>query len=136
MGDHLVKFSKEMLGTVSDQKGDGSINNFFMRMVNTRSADRMKRMIETAGGKIVLGSAEDCDSAEKFIPFTIISNPKLDSEVMKDEIFGPILPVVGVSSMDAAIDLVQRVDPTPLALYVYTQDEGIAEKVLFSCTSG
>jgi len=134
--DELAKFSSQVLGTVSDQKGDGSINNFFNRMVNTRSADRMKRMIATAGGKIVFGSVEDCDSAERFTPFTIISNPKLDSEVMTDEIFGPILPVVGVASVDAAIDLVKKIDPTPLALYVYTQDESVAEKVMFSCTSG
>merc|ERR1711941_150502 len=55
---------------------------------------------------------------------------------MTDEIFGPILPVVGVNSVDAAIDLVHKVDPTPLALYVYTQDESVAERVLFSCMSG
>jgi aldehyde dehydrogenase (NAD+) len=134
--DELVKFSSEVLGTVSDQKGDGSVGNYFMRIVNVRNAERMKRIIATSGGDVVCGSVEDCDIEEKFIPFTVISNPNLNSEVMTDEIFGPVLPVVGVDSVDAAIEVVRKVDPTPLALYVYTQDEIAAEKVLTSCTSG
>merc|ERR1712187_719859 len=100
------------------------------------NAERMKRVIATSGGDVLFGSVEACVIEEKFIPFTIISNPDLNSEVMTDEIFGPVLPVVGVDSLDAAISLVHKVDPTPLALYVYTQDKAAAEKVLTSCTSG
>ena len=54
---------------------------------------------------------------------------------MRDEIFGPILPVVPVPSIDAAIDFVNA-RPKPLALYVFTERDATAEKVIAHTSSG
>uniref|UniRef100_A0A7S2NGD7 Aldehyde dehydrogenase domain-containing protein n=1 Tax=Zooxanthella nutricula TaxID=1333877 RepID=A0A7S2NGD7_9DINO len=134
--DELVKFASKRLGSPQDQRGDGSKYDFIQRIVNSRNAGRLKEYIDTSGGKIVFGSAQDCDVEGKFIPFTIISNPDRSSKVLREEIFGPILPVLGVDSVDAAIGVARDIDATPLALYVYTRDGAIAEKVMHSVTSG
>jgi aldehyde dehydrogenase (NAD+) len=55
--------------------------------------------------------------------------------VMQDEIFGPILPVIAVDSMDEAIRFV-RSRPHPLALYVFAEDQGVCDAVVSSTTSG
>jgi aldehyde dehydrogenase (NAD+) len=134
--DELHKFASKRLGTPQDQRGDGSKYDYIQRIVNSRNTERLKRYIETAGGKIVYGSVEEIDVAGNFVPFTIISNPDTSSEVLSQEIFGPILPVIGIETLDSAISIARNIDDTPLALYVYTEDDKMAEKVMTSITSG
>jgi aldehyde dehydrogenase (NAD+) len=56
-------------------------------------------------------------------------------KLMKDEIFGPILPVLTVRGVDEAIDFVNRRDK-PLALYVFSRNHDKAERVLRETSSG
>ena len=73
---------------------------------------------------IYLGGNADKDSL--FMAPTIVDNPRLDSQVMKDEIFGPILPVISYQNKDQIIDLVERY-PKPLAGYVFTGDSSFGD---------
>jgi len=116
--------------------GAGSKSNpNWGKIINSRHCDRLKRLIETSGGEVVCGGADDIDSEARYVPFTILRNVNTDAPIMFEEIFGPILPIIPVNDMQEAIDFVKARE-RPLALYVYSQDKVFTEKVLHECTSG
>jgi aldehyde dehydrogenase (NAD+) len=84
-------------------------------------------------GKVVVGG--QADEADRYLAPTILRDVPADSPVMADEIFGPILPVLSVPSIDAAISFVNA-RPKPLALYVYAEDEAVSADVIERTTSG
>ena len=55
------------------------------------------------------------------VDLTLIDQPDDDSAVMREEIFGPVLPIVTVSSADEAINRINR-GPKPLAAYIFSED--------------
>jgi len=57
-------------------------------------------------GTILTGGAETVDVKEKYFPPTVVVNPSQDSKLMKEEIFGPILPVLEIKSIDEAINFI------------------------------
>ena len=59
----------------------------------------------------------------------LLDSPELDSPVMQDEIFGPILPIIPYSSLDAALSIIQE-KPEPLALYLFSNDKATKKRVL------
>jgi acyl-CoA reductase-like NAD-dependent aldehyde dehydrogenase len=101
------------------------------RIVSTRHFDRLAGLL--AGGTVYLGGRHD--RADKFIAPTVLVDVSPDSPVMQEEIFGPILPVLEVESVQEVIDFVNA-RPSPLGLYVFAEDEGVAEQSLNSTTSG
>ena len=71
---------------------------------------------EKHNGEILIGG--NYDIKEKYIEPTIIVKPSLDSKLMKEEIFGPILPVYFFEKIDEVIDFINK-RPKPLALYYF-----------------
>jgi aldehyde dehydrogenase (NAD+) len=65
----------------------------------------------------------------------VVTDPDLDSPLMTEEIFGPILPVVTVNSVDDAVELVNS-RPKPLALYLFTENNDTVQTVLGNTSSG
>jgi aldehyde dehydrogenase (NAD+) len=88
-----------------------------LRIVNRRQFDRLVALLEATEGTVVAGGRWHDDSLR--IEPTVIVNPRPDDAVMTDEIFGPILPVLSVESVDEAVEFVNA-GPKPLALYVFT----------------
>ena len=72
------------------------------RIVNDRNFERLSKMLRD--GEVVCGGR--ADARERYIAPTILRGVSPDAPVMQDEIFGPILPVLAVPSMDAAIEFV------------------------------
>ena len=103
----------------------------YARIVNERHHARLSRLLDS-GEKVVGG---ETDVASKYIAPTVLRNVDPDSPVMADEIFGPILPVLTVPDIDAAIDFVNE-RPKPLALYVFTSDKDHAARVIERTSSG
>ena len=66
---------------------------------------------------------------------TIIDNVKMGDKVMSEEIFGPVLPVIGYDEIDEAIDIVNTGEK-PLALYIFSNNLRIRKKILNNTTSG
>ena len=66
-------------------------------------------MLKDHGGNVLTGaqSEEDVKAETRFIPPTIIENPRLDSRLMTEEIFGPILPIVTMKNIDEGIKLIR-----------------------------
>lgn len=128
--DELVK---KMNDTLSQFYPDGPAKApEYCRIVNERHFQRLKKLLE-GGGEIAIGG--DSDMSSKYIGPTVMVNCTFDDLVMKDEIFGPILPIVPVKNEDEAIALIQGREK-PLAFYVFSNNRSLIEKMKNSCTSG
>jgi len=106
------------------------------RIVNDRHFARIRTLVEKSieqGARLELGGK--FESSEKYIAPTVLSGVKPDHAVMSDEIFGPVLPVIAVDSLDEAIAFV-RARPKPLALYVFSKRSDQTERVLRETSSG
>ena len=89
----------------------------FARIVNEHHFDRLCALIED--DKVVIGG--ETDRRDRYVAPTIMDEVCMDDAVMADEIFGPLLPVLPVSSLDHAIERVGE-RPNPLALYLFSTD--------------
>jgi coniferyl-aldehyde dehydrogenase len=108
-------------------------------IISARHVERIQGLLEDAraAGCDVrpLEQAGDLDPAARQLPMSLVMDPPDDLELMREEIFGPILPVKAYDALDDAIDHVNAGE-RPLALYVFAHDEGVAEDVLLRTTSG
>lgn len=66
---------------------------------------------------------------------TLVLEPSLDSPLMKEEIFGPILPIITVDSMEAGIKFVNS-RPKPLALYAFSDKNEVLDNIIKKTSSG
>lgn len=123
----LVKAHRQFFGENSIDSPD------LARIVNARHFNRLRGLLETCGGEVVVGG--QTDEATRFIAPTVIRNPRPDADIMRDEIFGPLLPVISVPSIAAAIEFV-RARPHPLALYVFSSSKATVKRVVDSTSSG
>ena len=102
-------------------------------IINSRQAGRVSKLAETAGGNTVRGGTYDVDAHRGEL--TVIVDPDADADLMREEIFGPLLPVVTVDSMDDAIAHVQQ-GPKPLAVYLFSEDHGNQDRVVNEISNG
>ena len=129
--DELIK---KMIHYVEKFYGnDSQQSDCYCRIINDKSYQRLISYMDE--GKIIYGGK--CDAKERFIQFTLleINDPNLcDLNVLKTEIFGPILPVITFDNIDKVSEyIVQR--PKPLAFYYFGNDEA-AFDLLNRTTSG
>lgn len=102
-------------------------------ILNTRHASRLAELVRTAGGRTIRGGTIDLDAHRGQL--TVIVDPDADSPLMREEIFGPVLPLVTVDSLDDAIAHVQR-GPKPLATYLFTESRAVETRVLDEISTG
>ena len=110
---------------------DPRVSPDYCRIVNDRNFERLSKMLRD--GEVVCGG--NAAAEERYIAPTILRRVPPEAPVMQDEIFGPILPVLTVPSMDAAIEFVTD-RPKPLALYLFSNDEATQRKVIDRTSSG
>ena len=101
------------------------------RIVNERHLARIVSYLE--GQEIVHGGKSNAET--KYIEPTLVLNPALDSPLMQQEIFGPILPIVTVKDIYQAITFVNE-RAKPLALYVFTKNQDFEKEVLNKTSAG
>ncbi|AAN56668.1 coniferyl aldehyde dehydrogenase [Shewanella oneidensis MR-1] len=120
-----------MYGEVAKNKDYGSI-------INARQFDRLMAVLEdakTKGAKIISASNEAIDSLNRKIPTQLITHTTEDMQLMQEEIFGPLLPIIGYDTLDEAIRYI-NLRARPLALYVMSFDEANQQKILQQTHSG
>mmetsp|Transcript_16914 Transcript_16914/g.37174 ORF Transcript_16914/g.37174 Transcript_16914/m.37174 type:complete len:527 (-) Transcript_16914:76-1656(-) len=105
------------------------------KIVNERHWDRVQHLVSSSGGEVFSAGSSPSDRASRFIPPTIVSRPDPEAPIMREEIFGPVISVMPVDDLDAAITFIQERE-TPLALYVFSPDRSRAEHVVSSTQSG
>ena len=123
---------KEMKKSVEGYFGDNPADSpDFARIINHRQFDRLQSLL--TDGKIIIGG--NYNRVEKYIAPTILDDVALDSPIMQEEIFGPILPVLSYDTLEDAIAIVNS-KPKPLALYFFSHNKEKQEKILRETTSG
>jgi aldehyde dehydrogenase (NAD+) len=123
--EHLKETVLQFYGNDPQQSPD------YGRIVSTHHFDRLVGLL--GSGTIYHGGRHDRD--DRFIAPTVLVNVSPDSPVMREEIFGPILPVLEVDDVQEVIDFVNA-RPSPLGLYLFAEDQRVAEQILNATTSG
>ena len=103
------------------------------RIVNQRQFDRLAGYLSATKGTVALGGGTDA-SALRIQP-TVVVDPDPEELLMTNEIFGPILPVLTVQSLDEAIKFVNS-RPKPLSAYLFTKTKSIRERVIKEVPAG
>lgn len=106
-------------------------NPDYGKIVNEKHFNRLKGLINEE--KTVWGGKSD--EKEKRIEPTVMVDVSWEDAVMGEEIFGPILPILTYKTLDEAV-LVIESHPHPLALYCFTEDKGVKERILKKCRFG
>jgi len=126
------KLEAALADAVQAKFGDDPVQSpVYGRIVNHRHFDRLTDLL--ASGRVVIGGQTDRE--QKYIAPTVLADVSPDSAVMGEEIFGPILPIISVPSLDAAIEFITSRDK-PLALYAFTDAESTKERILAETSSG
>ena len=103
----------------------------YPRIVNKKAFDRLIRLINK--NNIYFGGHSDKEIL--YVEPTILNDISWDDEVMQEEIFGPILPVLEFKDVDDVIKIINS-KPKPLALYYFSEDNSKIKKILYSTSSG
>ena len=123
--DELIKAIEQFYGT------DTASSDGYGKIINERQWHRLVGYF--ADGNIIYGGKSDASIL--FIEPTLMTEVSMDSKIMQDEIFGPILPILTYDSNEAALDIIQR-NPNPLAFYVFTNDLATEQYWLTNVPSG
>lgn len=112
--------------------GDNPCNNEqFPKIINERHFNRIVSLIDI--DKVVYGG--DYNNETLKIEPTIVDNVNWDDNIMKEEIFGPIFPILTYKDLDEVIqEIIQR--PNPLALYIFTKNNKLENRVLEMIPAG
>jgi len=115
-----MKFVKALQTTIQEFYGAQiEQSEDFGRIVNDNHFNRLVNIIEDSRQQVIYGGESNAD--ELFVAPTIILDPKLSDSVMQQEIFGPILPIIGYDTFNEVYDIVEQYEK-PLALYLFTED--------------
>mgnify|MGYP000031968588 CR=1 FL=1 len=96
---------------------DPKQSDSYGRIVNNRHLTRLNHYLD--GQNVVIGG--ECDNEQNYLAPTVVLAPDIDSPIMQDELFGPILPIVIVADINAAMALVKS-RAKPLAAYIFSKN--------------
>ena len=103
----------------------------FGRIVSARHFDRLKLLLDQT--PVLLGG--ETSREDRFIAPTVLGPVTWDAAVMEDEIFGPLLPIIAYDNISEVIAQI-KARPKPLALYLFSNDEGLQQRVLSEISFG
>ncbi|MED5245618.1 MULTISPECIES: aldehyde dehydrogenase [Priestia] len=127
--DELLANLKEVVTNTYGE--DVSQNLDFPHVVSEKHFDRLSSFL--TNGDIVFGGKTD--RSRLFIEPTVLDNISWEDNVMQDEIFGPILPVIVYDEISEVIQAIVK-RPKPLALYLFSEDEAVQDHILNSVSFG
>lgn len=114
-------------------------NDDYTAIINERQYSRLQSWIDDAKEKganfhVVNPKNEDLSGTRK-LALHFVTNVNDDMTIMQEELFGPIFPVIGYDSLDGAIEYINE-RPRPLALYLFSSELDVQQKVLENTHSG
>jgi len=111
--DELVTEIKKVLMQFFGE--DPGISDYYGKIINEKQFDRLIKYL--SDGKIIHGGKSDRNKL--YIEPTLVDEVDIDSPIMKEEIFGPVFPVVTFSTMEDALRIISQ-NKNPLAFYLFT----------------
>jgi len=127
---------EELRRALDEFTSDSEPTAHYCAMVSDVHARRMEQLVESAeeaGAKVEWGGKREADTRR--MPPTVLTQVHRGMAVMQEEIFGPILPLVGVEHMEEAIEFINA-DAKPLALYVFSRNPHKTEEILRRTSAG
>ncbi len=103
----------------------------YARIINQKQFDRLTNLWQNE--TIIYGGKTNPQT--NFISPTLLDNINPDSPIMQEEIFGPILPILDYDNLEEVITFINQ-RPKPLALYIFSNNKYLQEKILNSTSSG
>ena len=103
----------------------------YPRIINSNNWKRLVSLIDPE--KVIYGGKTN--ELERYIAPTLLDEPALDSEIMKDEIFGPLLPILSYEDEKDLNTIINKYEK-PLSLYTFTQDQDFAERMIRNYSFG
>ena len=138
--DKVQEFAEAFANEIKQMYGDTDAkrheSNDIVHIVDKHATERHAALIKDAiakGATQIIGGVSDIENC--YTPITVLTNVTPDMDIMKSEIFGPILPIVAYKTLDEAIQFVQT-RPKPLALYIFGKSKSNIDRVLRETTSG
>jgi aldehyde dehydrogenase (NAD+) len=129
MKNTFINHLKEEITAAYGTKPEESLD--FARIINLKNWNRLTAMIEKE--KVIYGG--QTDESDCYISPTLIDEYDVDSPIMRDEIFGPLLPILEYSS-DADLHAVISKYEKPLSLYVFTENKAFAAQIIQNYSFG
>jgi aldehyde dehydrogenase (NAD+) len=132
----MPQFIEAMKDAIARTYGNAMQSPDYCRIINGRNFERVSHLIDDAvahGAVIVAGGERD--EAQKFIAPTLLSGVSNDAAIMREEIFGPVLPIVAYRDLADPIAAINA-RPKPLALYIYAKDHSRANRVIQETSAG
>src|SRR3954452_17124569 len=137
--DRLEDFARLAAEHVRDAMPGFCTSESCTGIISTRHRDRIAALLDEArerGADVrELEQAPDGNAGSRQMPLALVLDPPDDLGIMREEIFGPILPVKPYDELDEAVAHVNTGE-RPLALYVFAKDQAVADDVLRRTTSG
>lgn len=135
--EHLApKLIKQLKSTIEEFYGeDPSTSKDLSRIVNRNHFQRLSSLLDDPSTAEKIVSGGERDEKTLYIAPTLIENPPLDSPIMAEEIFGPLLPIITVRDVNAAIDIIND-KPKPLAIYLFSTNKNYVKKFTEETSSG
>jgi coniferyl-aldehyde dehydrogenase len=134
--DKVDSFAEEVKKTFARFYPDGAEDRpEYCSLVNDRHAERIKAMLDDAQAKGATVIPCAPWNGGNRIPLHIVTGVTADMRIAQEEVFGPILPVVGYDNLDQAIAYVVD-QPHPLALYLFSTKADVRDRVLGETRSG
>ncbi len=135
--DEFVKKSVEVLkARYGATPQDSATSPDLAHIVNERHTKRVAGLLEDAkqkGAKVVFG--DFVSEKDHFVAPTLLENCSSDSRIMKEEVFGPLLPIIPYRDLGTVIDHINA-DQKPLALYIFSRNETNINRVMKNTSAG
>ncbi len=106
-------------------------SNDFARVISSKNVHRLSELMKN--GQIVTGGTTDSET--RYVAPTIIKDVKPGDPIMKEEIFGPILPVIDFEEFDEVYDIIKQ-HPKPLSVYIFSSNKRLVREFLMKTQSG
>lgn len=106
-------------------------SNDFARVINSENVQRLSELMKC--GQIVVGGTTDPET--RYVAPTVIRDVKPGDNIMKEEIFGPVLPVIDFEEFDEVYDIIEQ-NPKPLATYIFTRNKKLVREFMRKTQSG
>ncbi|KAM7520123.1 hypothetical protein LguiB_019085 [Lonicera macranthoides] len=105
------------------------------RIVNKHQFNRIRKLLEDPAVAATIVHGGSFDEENLLIEPTVLLDPPLDAEIMEEEIFGPLLPIITLNDVQESIEFINS-KPKPLAIYAFTKDEAFKKRILNETSSG
>lgn len=135
--DHLVDRLRDAIhqfygSTPSEQEASTD----YARLIHTEHFESIVQLLtdaREAGATVAIGGHRDADT--NYVAPSVLTDVPLDATIMREEIFGPLLPVIPFQTLDEAVTIMND-RPAPLSIYLFTERESTIETVLTRTTAG